>query len=384
MKTKKKKIGFTPTPICVVGEKAESMQNQIGRQISKSPHQYIGGGDKSPASCKLVRGFTIVELLTVMAIIALLLTILAPALRSVRRIAKDTAQRAQFHSIDIGLETYSGETEQYPDSTIRPWDSINNEPGNAPFTVGAHHLAEALLGRDMLGFDPWSTWDSELDDTQGQWKQIYASKDPPKSSTVEQIAASLDRRKGPYLSPDSVESYQIAQLYTDPAPGVGDLYPGNLNQNGVLDTTHSPAPVLTDSYRVKSVSLPGGRQVKAGSPILYYRANINSRQFRTAALPTPPGGTIIDSEAIASIYNSLDNEELLRLGTIMNQGKYHHFDQDNYTEGTLTGRDIFYEAIRNPTITTQVRPFNQTSYILMSAGFDGIFGTPDDIYNFRN
>jgi hypothetical protein len=297
----------------------------------------------------------------------------------VRRIAKDTAQRAQFHSIDVGLETYSGETEQYPDSTIRPWDSINNEPGNAPFTVGAHHLAEALLGRDMLGFDPWTTWDSEQDDTAGKFKEIYASKDPPKSSTPEQIAKSLDRRKGPYLSPDSVEAYQIAQLYDVP----GDVYPGNLDRTGTIDAAHSPAPILTDSYRVKTISLPNGKQVKAGSPILYYRANVTSKQFRTAALPTPPGGAITNIEAAGSIYNSLDNEELLKLGTIMDQAKYHHFDYTNYNDGAgNTGREIFYEAIMNPTITTQVRPYNQTSYILMSAGFDGIFGTPDDIYNF--
>lgn len=324
-------------------------------------------------------GFTIVELLTVMAIIALLLSILTPALRMVRRIAKDTAQRAQFHNIDVALETYAGEMEQYPDSTIRP--SVNGDPtgSTAPFTVGAHHLAEALLGRDMLGFDPWTTWDSEKDDTVVPYKDIYASKDPPKSSSVGQVAKSLDRRKGPYLSPDSVESYQLQQLYDAPLTTV---YPGNLDRTGSAPSaTYSPAPVLTDSYRVKTISLPGGRQVKAGSPILYYRANISSRVFENSKNGTV---TIADPCAAAGIYNSFDNEELLELGTVADQSKFHHFDHTNYTEGTSTGRELFYDAITNPTITTQVRPYNQTSYILMSAGFDGIFGTPDDIYNFRN
>jgi len=334
-------------------------------------------------------GFTIVELLTVMAIIALLLTILTPALRAVRRIAKDTAQRAQFHSIDVGLETYSGEMEQYPPSLIEPWDTTNNEPENAPYTTGAHHLAEALLGRDMLGFDPWSTWDSERDDGGGttpnpNWKDVYATKDAPKSSGFtppnDQVTKSLDRRKGPYLSTDTVESYQIQQLYDN----VGDIYPGNLDRTGTPSTTYSPSPVLTDSYRVKAISLPGGKQVKAGSPILYYRANITSREFRTYDLPTDTTGPISDTDAPKFIYNSFDNEKLIELGTIMDQGKFHHFDQTHYAEGALKGREIFYEAIRNPTITTQVRPYNQTSYILMSAGYDGIFGTPDDIYNFRN
>ncbi len=320
-------------------------------------------------------GFTIVELLTVMAIIALLLSILSPALRMVKKIAKDIGQKAQFHSIDVGLETYAGETEQYPASTIRP--SAGGEPnGSGPWTVGAHHLAEALVGRDMLGFDPWTTWNAEDDKDN---TDIYASDDPasPKGSSPEQVTKSLDRRKGPYLSPENVEAYQIAQLY-EPIPTT--VYPGNLDRFGGIVGGESPAPVLTDSYRVKAISLPGGKQVKAGTPILYYRANIASRVFKNSILPAP-GGAILDTDAAASIYNSLDNEELLALCTVMDQNIKHHFDK-NYLEGTLTGRELFYDMITNPTITTQVRPYNQTGYILMSAGFDGIFGTPDDIYNF--
>ena len=67
----------------------------------------------------------------------------------------------------------------------------------------------------------------------------------------------------------------------------------------------------------------------------------------------------------------------------MNQSVLHHFDLTyEDSTGTVNGRDIFYDTITNSKITTQVRPYNQTSYILISAGFDGIFGTPDDIFNF--
>ena len=178
------------------------------------------------------KGFTIVELLTVMSIIALLLGLLVPALNHVRRIAKDTRQRAQFHSIDVAMETYAGEMEQYPDSTIRP--STGGILGAAPFTTGAHHLAEALLGRDLLGFDPWTHWDAKLDERD---KDIYAAKAPsPKNSNDDEVTKSLDRRKGPYLSMENVESYQMNQLYSDPTILTGDVYPGNLDREELLTT----------------------------------------------------------------------------------------------------------------------------------------------------
>ncbi len=295
------------------------------------------------------QGFTIVELLTVMSVIAILIGLLVPALNLVRKMAKDTNQKAQFHSINVALEIYNGEQESYPDSYVR---------GSTDYTVGAQHLAEALIGRDFLGYDPTSSWDAEADEGV---TTIYAGDDKTSSDIEEE--ESLARRKGPYLNPENVEAYQIYELYSD------------LTGNTVYDGNATPAPVLTDAYRVKTVP---GRQMKAGSPILYYNVNTSSKEF-----PDMSTSNITNADADGSIFNSMDNEDLLALGTVKKQTELHHFDIYFTDTSDDDGRRLFYDAITNPKITSMARPYNQSSYILISAGFDGIYGTKDDIYNFN-
>jgi len=43
---------------------------------------------------------------------------------------------------------------------------------------------------------------------------------------------------------------------------------------------------------------------------------------------------------------------------------------------------LFYSRIRNPNFTSPDRPYRSESFILQSAGYDGLFGTADDVYNF--
>jgi len=71
-------------------------------------------------------GFTLIELLVVISIIALLVSILLPALNQAREIAKRTICSSHLHQCDIALKTYLGDHKFYP-----PHDKIPDDIYNA-------------------------------------------------------------------------------------------------------------------------------------------------------------------------------------------------------------------------------------------------------------
>jgi hypothetical protein len=77
------------------------------------------------------------------------------------------------------------------------------------------------------------------------------------------------------------------------------------------------------------------------------------------------------------IYNYWDNKELVELGLPPAGASTDHL---------LSNGRKFYEITKDARISTTVksgRPYRPDSYILISAGYDGIYGTDDDIFNFE-
>ena len=65
-------------------------------------------------------GFTLVELLTTLAVIGILLGLLIPALNMVGKTATKVKQKAQFHAIGTALEAFRNDYGDYPPSE---WDN---------------------------------------------------------------------------------------------------------------------------------------------------------------------------------------------------------------------------------------------------------------------
>ena len=274
-------------------------------------------------------GFTVVEVLAAVGIIALMVGLLLPALSVVRDKAKEVKQKAQFATIGLALTAFKNDYGDYPRSD---W-LLPPAPGSD--YCGAQKLTEALLGWDLLGFHPQSDFRSNGYNDDRVF--IYDANNP----------VFFDQRRGPYLELVSANAFRLGNI--------SFRYPG------IFNNTRPLAPntfVLCDVFGAKKVTLANGGTVRAGAPILYYRANTSAKTIREIY-------NVQDNDALVQIKQQADNKEhpLTRPG-----GQFQYF----------------YEYIRDPKISARPWPYRPDSYILISAGVDGLYGTGDDIRNFGN
>jgi type II secretory pathway pseudopilin PulG len=278
--------------------------------------------------------FTIVELLTVMSIIVILIGLLVPALNQVKQFAKKVKQQAQFNSINVAIELFSSEFEGFPDSS-------STGPDGGPY-CGAMKLGEAMVGQDLMGFHPESIFKS--DGTDYNNNQLYSVAGPVTG------AVNTTARKGPYLPIENANAYRLEDIYEN----VGNYTPSHF--------------VLCDVFgRVTH----RGTGRKIGMPILYYKANTANTRHNL--------GNPDDPE---NIYNYRDDHELVLLGKPWDPPSAGGTPHRLAVEGTYPAGTRFYWNTWNDQVTTARRPYRADTYILISAGNDGEYGTADDICNF--
>jgi type II secretory pathway pseudopilin PulG len=97
--------------------------------------------------------FTIIELLTVMAIIAILLGILLAALSGVMRTASRDRARAEIQAMSSALESYKADNGTYPTPTPAGtlfFNSTNDYTADSP-TGPSYQSSSALLYQQLTG-----------------------------------------------------------------------------------------------------------------------------------------------------------------------------------------------------------------------------------------
>ncbi len=317
------------------------------------------------------RAFTIIELLTVVAIISVLIAVLTVGGNKIRKLGKNLQQKAVFHGMTVGLELFSSDFNGYPASRL----TANN--GAAPYVTGAQHLAEALLGRDERGFEPMTGWYAPND-------KLYRPNVPADLyDTQVANSQSLARRKGPYCELKYGYAVSIYALWGT-KKAASKIYDSGANPTGA-----KRSPVITDVFNKVEVKLPNGEIVRAGMPILYFKANPGSR-FRVDAArqevknPAP-------AEYTQWVYNYNDNLPALQLpwlsDTVASEAAKKEITSHYYDPGNASNKaeQNFYETITQPggdAARGFFKPYNGETFLLISAGYDGIFGTKDDIVNF--
>jgi len=276
-----------------------------------------------------------------MSIIVILIGLLVPALNKVRRYALGLQQNAQFHAIEAALEMFRSDSGEFPDSRGQ------DDAGNA--YCGAMKLCEAMMGQDLMGFHPKSRF--QANSILVGPAQLYRLPQAP----LDVFQGNLQQREQPYLQADKVSAHKLS-----------DIYPAGRLTAFNTGTPTAEMFVICDVFK-KANNMGAGDESKLGMPVLYYKAD--------------PAGTNHDPNLYAptitnnntNIYNFYDNQRLLEAGVPWDQAQVH----------PLNNIGTFYRSIRNPQITTADRPYRPDTYVLISAGWDGLFGTRDDITNFQ-
>ena len=340
------------------------------------------------------RAFSLVELLTVIFIIGLLIAILVPSLSAARNAAKKMTTAKELDSIKVGLEMFKNEngpdfpqTNGYPPSFAHP--PIPNyafkpELGQFPFlrdnpaVTGAHWLPAMLMGVDQQGYIKRSAVPNvgELRREPFNWYTPNAI-EPGKSITD---------RAPLYLDP-SIPTKKTRDL---PGRPNRDLFPDWGNE--VDPRTMSFLPVVVDAF---------------DQPVLYYAANTHGKPTNMVAdmhdpknsysggiqqegppfyfhednKPFTGGPTDSEAERGWDFGNTGANHAIAVSGAAFGRNELiSPANRQNFARYVID-RKIYasFPAARSSDVP--FRPVNADSYLLISAGVDGRFGTADDVSN---
>jgi len=294
--------------------------------------------EKGTAVKRKYSGITLIEILMVAGIIVVLAGLLIPAMTFVRKTANVTKQRAELNTIELAITTFKNDDGDYP-------PSLGTCPVNTADYSGAQILAEALCGWDLLGFHPDSRWRSDGRDCGGGSPGIYRRPLDPANNA--QDRQNLQERRGPYLDMANISVFKLDQLF------------------GTVSSLEGNTYVLCDVFGVRNLQ-SGNRRVLAGTPILYYKANPASKDPN------------ISTTYSDRIYDVEDNRYLVALNKLTPSGSVGDAHRLGYNANNYKN---FYDFISD---TRGAIPwsYNPESYILISAGPDGEYGTRDDICNF--
>lgn len=358
----------------------------------------------NPRRSTAIRGFTLVELLTVIAIIVLLIGILVPAVNKVRDRAKETSTRSALSALETGLESFRADQRiggSYPPSasdwrttnnrlTYRvesPYTLLNNGPTGQFDISGAGLLVWSLVGADLNGCPGFKTFRTNRTYWAEDTTDIPTETPPGAYALKINTYEPYHPRVAPMIDMSRIE---VSKWNGNAVNGGSFEIPREIENSATagLNANQYPQrlyPMFLDSF---------------GGPILYWRADPTGIQ----AVDESPNfiGTAPNQRTSLGIYHFRDNGSLLMplsgqggqqpqlILNPRNASKPHRLRWLPATAPVGGGPapdaqlDGFWAYVRNKAVQSRVAPYRPESYLLISAGVDGIFGTADDIANFEH
>lgn len=352
--------------------------------------------------------FTLIELLTVVFIISLLIGIFIPSLNAARNAAKKATTAKLLDTIEIALTSFKNDNESdfrrtngFPPSFAHPripgysfephlgefpfWD--DKSASDPPRVYGAHWLPAMLLGADFRGYVKRGNVPKTNDLRIKPWcwyPSPGGTACPPGSNEIERSDFYLDPGNTPTRRTDQLGGRENRLLNT------------RWDWDSGPDERDSKLPVIVDAF---------------GQPVLYYVANKHGRA----------------TNMLERVH--LETNDLYNRSAVQQDGVPYYFHQDNelftgtsgdplerdklgwnfggrpegHAIGTpgdeLTPEQLIDDANREtfaryivdrklflglgvtPDDNAPLRPVNADSYLLITAGPDGRFGTGDDVSN---
>ena len=293
----------------------------------------------------LRKAFSLIELLTVIAIIALLVGILFPALSAARNQAKVASMKVTLNAISTGLDLFRNEHGSYPSSTPEP--ALGEDGFDQPGTVvdtGAHLLVRSLVGLDLLGYNE---------------KGYYY---------VDEGTGETSARSDLYVNLENIKIMNFRKMTNEEKDSTWFKMNVDTSDPSNAELVNNMNPLFVDSVNHQ-----------APRPILYYKAHTSMN-------------------LINDIYHYSDNDLITNTYGMIDEapGNYIHNDYSRFPYYIWNSDTGFVTGSPSPQANLNsgsARPYNQDSFILVSAGIDGNFGPfikndvtifeqTDDICNF--
>ncbi len=333
-----------------------------------------------------------IELMVVIGIIALLITIAVPAFTTVIKQSKRTSTAATINTLSIGIESYRTDSQiggAYPpsygivnngtDGVVSPHQN-NSNAAKLPRVDGANLIAWALVGADLLGTPGFRNADGLPDPgvNYGGWTTDMgtnpaAGNVPAGLYALDSAGKPLYQRAGQFADlskmslpkRDSTNKFIVDKLDTKP----------QLDSICFLDTFHQP--ILYYKANAGKRDIADYEPVNPSNPNNVGIYNLNDNAYITGAYS---GGSVV--------YTGLD----FGAGPIPGATTFHPLAHLNAADSdpiaatalpalTPADKGSFAYTIWNPNVTAVPRPYHDDSYLLLSAGADGEFGTSDDVAN---